>query len=909
MLNNEELTRYKRQILLDDWGIEKQELLKKTTVFVAGAGGSGSPIITQLALLGIGCIRVCDYDNVELSNLNRQFIHCVSEESRIGTNKAISAKKTVFNINKNVKVEIFTDKIDEYNIDEMVGESSIIFDSVDNIEVKFILSRCSLRKNIPHLFYGMMDINSFAAIFYPPKTPCFHCLFDYNKVAEIKKANSNKDKAKQASTPVCSPPVFMSAGFIVTEALKILLNIGEPVYNKFYLFLQKGNSSIGDSNGYLGMKYWISEHFKKLSLNNGFDWERGWNNSIVEEISITNDMNCPNCKQVNLENIQNIHKITSDFSKGKSDKEVDLTLNDLFDLQVKKTPNSIAVIYNDETMTYRKLNRESDRIAHILRDRGVKPNDVVGVLLERSINMIVSILSVIKAGGAYLPINTTLPQNRINYMLMDSNVKFVLTEKNDTIDYKLSAQMIDINNARITNEKYENIKNINSPEDLAYIIYTSGSTGKPKGVMIEHSNVVNLICGIKDSIYNKYNKKLNISMVSPYYFDASIKQIFPSLMLGHCLYIVPKDMIYESSSLLKYYKDNNIDIADGTPTHLQMISKLKFSHRLENLDFIIGGETLNVSLAKEISNALGVNIINVYGLTECCDVSTIYELNYISDEHVTIPIGRPLINTQVYILDKKLQICPIGIEGEIYIGGRGVARGYINNTNLTREKFINNPFESGLMYKTGDVGKWLEDGNIVFVGRKDNQTKIRGFRIELEEIENTLIQIDSVKQAVVVVKQSKDYSKILTAYFVSDEECNINTIKDKLREYLPSYMIPSQLIQIDHLPLTPNGKIDRRRLIEIKISDKDVEYIYPRNRLEELIAQIYKEIIDIKRVSINDSFFDIGGNSLSAIVLQSDILSKTNVKVPLEFIFEKPYIKDLSVFIEKEENKQFAKNK
>lgn len=297
MLTQEELTRYTRQIALEGWGVETQEKLKNMTVFVGGAGGSGSPIITQLALLGVGKIRVCDYDVVDWSNLNRQFLHCVSNDSRIGVNKAISAQMTVANINPFVQVEVFTEKITDENVDEMVGDAVMIFDSVDKIETKFVLSRAALRKNIPHLYYGMMDVNSFMCIFYPPKTPCFHCLHDYEKVLEIMSlAELSGGSTKKGVTPVCCPPVLSSAGFAVTEALKILLGIGEPAYNKYFLFLQKGNDRVNESDGFLGMRFWITEFFEEISSAQGFDWDEAWRGNFIEVLELKRNPDCPYCK-------------------------------------------------------------------------------------------------------------------------------------------------------------------------------------------------------------------------------------------------------------------------------------------------------------------------------------------------------------------------------------------------------------------------------------------------------------------------------------------------------------------------------------------------------------------------------------------------------------------------------------
>jgi len=297
-LSDEEMIRYHRQLILHNWGVEKQIKLKNSTVFVAGAGGSGSPILTQLALLGVGKIRICDYDQVETSNLNRQFVHAFSEDSRIGLNKAVSAALTIKNINPHVNVEVIQKRIDEDNVDEIVGDPKIVFDSVDHIPTKFLLSESAIRKNVPHLFYGMMDINSFHVTFNPPKTPCFHCLYDVHKVSEISSIASRFGKISKSHTPVACPALFLSTGFAINEALKILLAIGEPAYNTYYLFLQKNGLEVKDCEGYAGMRYWITDFFYKISLQQGFDWDIGWRNNIIEELNIYPDPNCPRCSKL-----------------------------------------------------------------------------------------------------------------------------------------------------------------------------------------------------------------------------------------------------------------------------------------------------------------------------------------------------------------------------------------------------------------------------------------------------------------------------------------------------------------------------------------------------------------------------------------------------------------------------------
>jgi adenylyltransferase/sulfurtransferase len=295
MLSEEEITRYRRQLLLHGWGEDAQKSLKKTTVFVGGAGGSGSPILTQLALLGVGKIRICDFDTVEVSNLNRQFIHCVGDTSKVGVNKAESAACTVKNINPHVEVEVMKERIDASNVDDIVGDASLLFDSVDHIPSKFVLSSAAIRKGIPHLFYGMMDINAFYMAFYPPSTPCFHCLYDSKKVEALQALSSKISKMKKKETPVACPPLFVSTGFAMNEALKILLGHGPPLYNIFYLFLQKSNDGIIKSRGFNGMKFWITDFFNQISKNQGYDWDQGWRNNVVEQLRVTRNPDCPAC--------------------------------------------------------------------------------------------------------------------------------------------------------------------------------------------------------------------------------------------------------------------------------------------------------------------------------------------------------------------------------------------------------------------------------------------------------------------------------------------------------------------------------------------------------------------------------------------------------------------------------------
>lgn len=312
MLTEHEKIRYARQILLDGWGEKGQKRLKDLTVFVAGAGGTGSPTITQLALLGVGCIKVCDFDTFDVPNMNRQFIHLVSDESRIGVNKAYSAQQTVHNINPNVRVEVFDQKFTDDNIDDMVGDAEIIFDCVDKFEPKFVLSKCAIRKKIPQLFSGIIDINSFICIFYPPKTPCFHCIYDFNKLKQVNELEVIRP-GKGMSIPVSVPNLFSSTGFMMMEALKMVLDLGEPAYNQYTLFLQKCSNKIAKTAGYEGLKFWNTEFFNRISKEQGFDWDNPWRGNEFEVIELKPNPECPYCSGLHHQNKKSLN-LMEDFN-------------------------------------------------------------------------------------------------------------------------------------------------------------------------------------------------------------------------------------------------------------------------------------------------------------------------------------------------------------------------------------------------------------------------------------------------------------------------------------------------------------------------------------------------------------------------------------------------------------------
>ncbi len=596
------------------------------------------------------------------------------------------------------------------------------------------------------------------------------------------------------------------------------------------------------------------------------------------------------------------YQIISEFNNRKTEYPRNKTINELFEEQVQNAPDSIAVVYENEKLTYANLNKKANQIARLLRSRGVKADSIVGIMVERSAEMITGIMSIIKAGGAYLPIDPEYPTDRIEYMLKDSKADILLTQTHLANKGDFGIEFIDLEDDSIYMGDTSNLENINVPNNLVYTIYTSGSTGKPKGVMVEHKNLVNLVYGLKERIY-KENKNLKVSMVSPYVFDASVKQIFPSLLLGHTLCIIPEDTRLDANKLFEYYTNNSIDIADGTPTHLKMLIALdKQAVDIGIKQFVIGGEALSTELVEEYYSRYNKNCIinNAYSSTECCDVTTILPVtSNMEIKTPIVPIGYPISNARIYIVDSYNKAVPVGVLGELCISGAGVTRGYLNREELTSEKFVDNPYDmTQKMYKTGDLVRWLSDGNIEFIGRIDHQVKVRGYRIELGEIEARLLSYEGIEETIVIAREAEG-NKYICAYITGNREFTVSELREHLLKELPEYMIPTYFIQLDKLPLTANGKVDRKALPEPDGSiTTGVEYAAPESEIEEKLVSIWQEVLGIEKIGINDNFFELGGHSLKAINVAAKIHKELNVSVPLRELFKTPTIKGLASYVE-----------
>nr|WP_309245933.1 non-ribosomal peptide synthase/polyketide synthase [Bacillus glycinifermentans] len=595
-------------------------------------------------------------------------------------------------------------------------------------------------------------------------------------------------------------------------------------------------------------------------------------------------------------------RILYDFNDTAAHYPKNKTIHQLFEEQAERTPENIALVFEEQMLTYRELNVKSNRLAKMLREKGVKPNMIVGVMAERSMEMIIGMIAVLKSGGAYLPIDPEYPEDRIKYMLEDSGIHILLKKADKQINVDFTC--IDMNKDVLTDDSgTENLQHAAGSADMAYIIYTSGSTGKPKGVMVNHQSIVNTLCWRKQAYgYSPADTTLQVPSFS---FDSSVEDIFTSLLSGATLVLI-KDLKVNVNELISVLRTHKVTNFLAVPSFYQNVLNT-IEHPLNDLRFVtIAGEGFNEHLVqKHFEKLPHVRLFNEYGPTENSVCSTWSELRK-GDRKVLI--GRPISNHKVYILDAEQRVMPLGASGELCVSGEGLARGYLNNPDLTAEMFVSNPFIPGeRMYRTGDLARLLPDGNIEYLGRIDHQVKIRGFRIELGEIENQLLKYEGIDRAAVIARESQDGSKYLCAYITLEKTAGISDIRKYLLKELPDYMVPQYFVKLDRLPLTANGKIDRKALPEPDgYVSSPAEYEAPRNAAEEKLVSIWKEVLGIDKIGISHNFFEIGGHSLKAAALAAKMHKELNVEVPLRQIFETPTIKDLGEFIESTKESPYA---
>ncbi len=594
-------------------------------------------------------------------------------------------------------------------------------------------------------------------------------------------------------------------------------------------------------------------------------------------------------------------QILIDFNNTAVDYTNDKAIYQLFEEQVERSPDSIALMYEDRSLTYRELNERANQLARVLRNIGVKSDNIIGIMVERSLEMIVGIIGILKAGCAYLPIDPEYPQDRIEYMLQDSGARILLTQSALSNRIVLKQEVLILDDSTLYKGDNTNLDKVNKSNDLAYIIYTSGSTGKPKGVMIEHRNVYN-------SIYSRMKEyelgqKDNVLQLFSFAFDGFVTSFFTPILSGSRVILMKDEDSKNPICIKEHIKRYGITHFITVPSLYSAILECSDKKELETLRIItLAGENTSESLIKQ-SKAIkpDLEIVNEYGPTENSVVTTILRDMKIGKK---VTIGKPIANTKVYILDKNSKLQPTGVAGELCIAGAGLARGYLNRPELTTEKYVDNPFKLGdRMYHTGDLARWLPDGNIEFLGRIDNQVKIRGYRIELGEIENKLLSHEAVKETVIISRDDNDGSKYLCAYVVGDKELTVLELREHLSKDLPDYMIPSYFIQLEKLPLTSNGKVDRKALPEHDGSvNSGVEYIAPRNEIEKKLVSIWQEVLGIESIGISDNFFALGGDSIKSIQISAR-MQKYQLKLEVKYIMQNPTIKELSKYVVKNSRK------
>jgi bacitracin synthase 3 len=576
------------------------------------------------------------------------------------------------------------------------------------------------------------------------------------------------------------------------------------------------------------------------------------------------------------------------------------SLVEQFETQTSATPNLAAVIFEKTILTYKELNEQANKLANYLRaSYNLKPNELVGIKLERNEWLIITILGILKSGAAYVPIDPAYPQERIDYMVADSQCKLLID--NTALDsFKCVAD----------EHSPDNLLPVNTPSDLAYVIYTSGSTGKPKGVMIEHGTIANTICSQR-KMFDIHPEERGLQFASAS-FDASVWEIFMMLCTGGTLYIINEESKKTPALLEQFITDNRIDIATIPPGYLKLlqVDRIRSMKKL-----ITAGESAVAELSLSFA-ATGI-CYNAYGPTESSICAAVYTINPESPPtNHNIPIGKPIANTQLYILDNNNSLVPVGVAGEICIGGKGLSRAYLNKPALTAEKFVPHPFIVGArIYKTGDLGRWLSDGNMEYLGRIDDQVKIRGYRIEMGEIESALQSIIGIEAAAVNIRSHADGEKELVAYLVSTQSLDVTDIKNALAKYLPAYMLPAYYVQLSQLPLNANGKVDRKKLLYFEGLELTSAGVYegPRNELDEKLVQIWKELLGKQQIGITDNFFEVGGNSMKIIKLSNLISTALDRNIPVALLFQYVNIKDLSDYFqqiptEQEEKSDFDRN-
>ncbi len=602
------------------------------------------------------------------------------------------------------------------------------------------------------------------------------------------------------------------------------------------------------------------------------------------------------------------HQLLCEWNDSRAATDRKPCLHHLFEGQARRTPEAVAVVFEGEELRYRELDERANQVAHYLRARGVGSEVLVGLCLERSLEMVVGLYGVLKAGGAYVPLDPSYPQDRLAFMLEDTRAQVVLTQgrfKEMLADY-VSAELISLDEDwdRIVSESRTAPDIGSTPDNMAYVMYTSGSTGRPKGVMIRHAGMVNHMqwmgrihpMGGRDCVIQK----------TPFSFDASIWEFYAALFAGARLLMARPEGHRDPAYLVAEIVRHEVTVFQVVPSLLRAFLETPGVEHCRSLRWIIcGGEVLPPTLVEGLSAVLpDTELVHVYGPTEG-SITASYWFCREGAYAQTVPVGHPIMNAAITLTDRRLEPVPVGVPGELLIGGRGVGRGYLGRPGLTAERFVPRPVggsRGARVYRTGDLVRWLPDGRLDFVGRVDHQVKIRGFRIELGEIQSVLDEHPGVREAVVLAREDVPGDRRLVAYVVPVEETEASPqdLRRHLLTKLPEYMVPAHFLLLDAFPLSPSGKVDRKALPIPGASRDHLEeaYVAPRTSVEEKLAEIWTEVLGIEKVGVEDSFFLLGGHSLLATQVMARIRQTFNVEVPLRDLFESPTVANVAESIE-----------
>jgi amino acid adenylation domain-containing protein len=584
----------------------------------------------------------------------------------------------------------------------------------------------------------------------------------------------------------------------------------------------------------------------------------------------------------------------------------DKLIHQVFEAQAKRTPDRIAVVFEGEQLTYKELDQRANQLARYLQSIGVGPETLVGIFVERSLEMVVGLYGILKAGGAYVPLDPAYPAERIAYMLEEADVPVLLTQaklRDRLPPHKAQVVCLDTDwNNLMASQSTEKPFCKATLENLAYTIYTSGSTGKPKGVMNTHGGILNRLLWMQEAY--QLTASDHVLQKTPFSFDVSVWEFFWPLMFGARLVVARPEGHKDGDYLVQTIIDQKVTTMHFVPSMLQIFLMAKDMEKCDSLRQVIcSGEALPLDLQNRFFALLDAKLHNLYGPTEAAVDVTYWECQRESNLK-TVPIGRPVANTQIYILDPYMQPVPIGVSGELHIGGVQVARGYLNRPELTAEKFIPDPFSNNpnaRLYKTGDLARYLPDGSIEYLGRLDNQVKIRGLRIELGEIESVLSQHPTVREAVVLAREDVPDDKRLVAYIIPDQnqKPSLSELRDYINQKLPDFMVPSHFVPLDAFPLTPNQKVDRRALPAPDHAqiEKAVAYVPPKNELQQAIAGIWQELLRVPKVGMNDNFFELGGHSLLIVQACYRLREMTDRKLSITDMFRFPTINTLTEYL------------